>query len=157
MNASSGQYNEIIKEYEIHGKKIKAGCSFENPDNRDLFQLLNLVYNASLDKRERMKKVVEYEDSHTIDEDVVRALAATNNISIEKTKRKEQLKVCTLFEEIAKDSRKEGKVEGKAEAYIEIARDMIKDNQPIEKIMKYSRLSREEILELQKQEDLQPV
>ena len=157
MNAGSGQYNEIIKEYEIHGKKIKAGCSFENPDNRDLFQLLNLVYYASLDKRERMKKVVEYEDSHTVDEDVVRALAATNNISIEKTKRKEQLKVCTLFEEIAKDSRKEGKVEGKAEAYIEIARDMIKDNQPIEKIMKYSRLSREEILELQKQEDLQPV
>ena len=119
--------------------------------------MLNLVYNASLDKRERMKKVVEYEDSHIIDEDVVRALAATNNISIEKTKRKEQLKVCTLFEEIAKDSRKEGKVEGKAEAYIEIARDMIKDNQPIEKIMKYSRLSREAILELQKQEDLQPV
>ena len=157
MNAGSGQYNEIIKEYEIHGKKIKAGCSFENPDNRDLFQLLNLVYYASLDKRERMKKVVEYEDSHTIDEDVVRALAATNNINIEKSKRKEQLKVCTLFEEIAKDSRKEGKVEGKAEAYIEIARDMIKDNQPIEKIMKYSRLSREEILELQKQEDLQPV
>ncbi len=157
MNAGSGQYNEIIKEYEIHGKKIKAGCSFENPDNRDLFQLLNLVYYASLDKRERMKKVVEYEDSHTVDEDVVRALAATNNINIEKSKRKEQLKVCTLFEEIAKDSRKEGKVEGKAEAYIEIARDMIKDNQPIEKIMKYSRLSREEILELQKQEDLQPV
>ena len=136
---------------------VNNKLQFKNTDNRDLFQLLNLVYNASLDKRERMKKVVEYEDSHTIDEDVVRALAATNNISIEKTKRKEQLKVCTLFEEIAKDSRKEGKVEGKAEAYIEIARDMIKDNQPIEKIMKYSRLSREEILELQKQEDLQPV
>ena len=48
------------------------------------------------------KKVVEYEDSHIIDEDVVCALAATNNINIEKTKRKEQLKVCTLFEEIAK-------------------------------------------------------
>ncbi len=29
VNAGSGQYNEIIKEYEIHGKKIKAGCSFE--------------------------------------------------------------------------------------------------------------------------------
>ncbi len=24
VNAGSGQYNEIIKEYEIHGKKIKA-------------------------------------------------------------------------------------------------------------------------------------
>ena len=148
----------FVGNYPMHlVEVVNNKLQFKNIDNRDLFQLLNLVYNASLDKRERMKKVVEYEDSHTIDEDVVRALAATNNISIEKTKRKEQLKVCTLFEEIAKDSRKEGKVEGKAEAYIEIARDMIKDNQPIEKIMKYSRLSREEILELQKQEDLQPV
>ncbi len=152
----------FVGNYPMHlVEVVNNKLQFKNIDNRDLFQLLNLVYNASLDKRERMKKVVEYEDSHTVDEDVVRALAATNNINIEKSKRKEQLKVCTLFEEIAKDSRKEGKVEGKAEgkaeAYIEIARDMIKDNQPIEKIMKYSRLSREEILELQKQEDLQPV
>ena len=57
---------------------VNNKLQFKNTDNRDLFQLLNLVYNASLDKRERMKKVVEYEDSHTIDEDVVRALAATN-------------------------------------------------------------------------------
>lgn len=46
----------------------------------------------------------EYENSHTVDEDVVRALAATNNIKIEKTNRKERMKVCTLFEEIAEDT-----------------------------------------------------
>lgn len=50
------------------------------------------------------------EDSHTVDEDVVRALVATNNIRIDRTKRKERLKVCTLFEEIARDSRVEGKM-----------------------------------------------
>lgn len=82
------------------------------------------------------------EDSHTVDEDVVRALAATNHIKIEKTSRKERLKVCTLFEEIARDSRAEAKIE------------MIKDNEPIEKIIKYSKLPEETILELQKQEDL---
>jgi len=38
------------------------------------FLMLNLVYNASLDKNERLKKAQEYEDSHTVDEDVVRAL-----------------------------------------------------------------------------------
>ncbi len=82
------------------------------------------------------------EDSHTVDEDVVRALVATNNIRIDRTKRKERLKVCTLFEEIARDSRAEAKIE------------MIKDNEPIEKIIKYSKLPEETILELQKQEDL---
>ena len=55
--------------------------------------------------------------------------------------------MCTLFEEIAKDSREE--------ANIETAREMIKDNEPIERIMTYSRLSKEMILELQKQENLQ--
>ena len=76
------------------------------------------------------------EDSHTVDEDVVRALVATNNIRIDRTKRKERLKVCTLFEEIARDSRAEAKIE------------MIKDNEPIEKIIKYSKLPEETILEL---------
>ena len=80
------------------------------------------------------------EDSHTVDEDVVRALVATNNIRIDRTKRKERLKVCTLFEEIARDSR--------AEAKIEMVKEMIKDNEPIEKIIKYSKLPEETILEL---------
>ena len=57
--------------------------------------------------------------------------------------------MCTLFEEIARDSR--------AEAKIEMVKEMIKDNEPIEKIMKYSRLSRETILKLQEQEEMQSV
>lgn len=70
----------FVGNYPMHlVEVVNNKLQFKNTDNRDLFQLLNLVYNASLDKRERMKKVVEYEDSHTIDEDVVRALAATNS------------------------------------------------------------------------------
>lgn len=37
---------------------------------------------------------------------------------------------------------------------IEMAKEMIKDNEPIEKIIKYSKLSIETILELKKQEEL---
>lgn len=54
--------------------------------------------------------------------------------------------MCTPFGEIAKDSRVEGK--------IEMAKEMIKDNEPIEKIIKYSKLSRETVLGLQKQEEV---
>ncbi len=44
--------------------------------------------------------------------------------------------------------RTEGKIEGKLEGKIEIAKEMLRDNEPIEKIMKYSKLPREEILGL---------
>lgn len=102
----------FVGNYPMHlVEVVNNKLQFNNADNRDLFQLLNLVYNASLDKKERLKKAQEYEDSHIIDEDVVRALAATNNVKVEKTKGKGRLKVCTLFEEIAKDSRTEGRTE----------------------------------------------
>lgn len=144
----------FVGNYPMHlVEVVNNKLQFGNADNRDLFRLLNLIYDTSLDKKERIQKAQEYEDSYTVNEDVVRVLAAANNIKIKKTKRKGQLKVCTLFEEIAKDSR----TEGRTEAYIEIARDMIKNNEPIEKIIKYSKLSKETILELQEQENLQPV
>ena len=38
--------------------------------------------------------------------------------------------------------------EGKEEKAIEITKEMLKDNEPIEKIIKYSKLSREEILKI---------
>lgn len=140
----------FVGNYPMHLVEVVDNkLQFRNADNRDLFQLLNLVYNASLDKKERLKKAQEYEDSHTVDEDVVRALAATNHIKIEKPSRKERIKVCTLFEEIAKDS--------KIEANIETAKEMIRNNEPIEKIIKYSRLPKETVLELQKQEGMQLV
>lgn len=148
----------FVGNYPMHlVEVVNNELQFKNADNRDLFQLLNLIYNASLNKKERVQKAREYEDSHTIDEDVVRALAATNNIKIEKTKRRGRLKVCTLFEEIAKDSRtegkEEGKIEGRTEANIETAIEMIRSNEPVEKIIKYSRLPKEMILELQKREE----
>lgn len=40
--------------------------------------------------------------------------------------------------------------EGKIEERLEIAKEMLKDNESIEKIMKYSKLTKEEILELKK-------
>lgn len=44
----------------------------------------------------------------------------------------------------------EGREEGREEERVEIAKEMLKDGEPIEKIVKYSKLSENEILELQK-------
>ncbi|MDE7476472.1 MAG: transposase [Lachnospiraceae bacterium] len=102
----------FVGNYPMHlVEVVDNNLQFENADNRDLFQLFNLVYNSSLDKKERIQRAQEYENSHSIDKDVVRVLAATNNVKIEKIEKGEGLKVCTLFEEIAKDSRVEERAE----------------------------------------------
>ena len=59
--------------------------------------------------------------------------------------------MCTLFEEIARDSR----VEGKNEASIEFAKRMLSGGKlSVEEIAEYTNLSVEIVLELQKQEEL---
>ena len=56
--------------------------------------------------------------------------------------------ITELIEDGREEGRAEGKFEGKTEERIEIAREMLKDKEPLEKIMKYSRLTREEVLSL---------
>ncbi len=51
----------------------------------------------------------------------------------------------TAFEKGIEKGKIEGKIEGKVEGKIEIAKEMIKDNEPIEKIMKYTGLTKKEI------------
>ena len=70
--------------------------------------------------------------------------------------------MCTLFEEIAKDSRDEGRIEGrtegKTEANIETAKRMLSRGKlSVEEIAEDTNLPIETILKLQKQKDLQLV
>ena len=63
-----------------------------------------------------------------------------NDISVE-------VEFMTLLER-DREKIEEGREEGREEKALEIAKEMLKDNEPIEKIIKYSKLSREEILKI---------
>ena len=52
------------------------------------------------------------------------------------------------LEEGREEGRAEGREEGFEEKAIEVATEMLKDKEPIEKIMKYTKLSKEEILKI---------
>ncbi len=68
-----------------------------------------------------------------------------NDISME-------VEFMTLLErgrEKIEEGREAGREEGKEEKALEIAKEMLIDNEPIEKIIKNSKLSREEILKIQ--------
>lgn len=69
--------------------------------------------------------------------------------------KKEEVKSMTsniskTIKETFEQTREEGKIEGREEGKIEMATEMLKDGEPIEKIVKYSKLSESEILELKK-------
>ncbi len=64
-----------------------------------------------------------------------------NDISVE-------VEFMTLLER-DREKIEEGMEKGEKKKALEIAKEMLKDNEPIEKIIKYSKLSREEILKIQ--------
>ena len=68
---------------------------------------------------------------------------------VEKVKNDESMEVelMTLLER-DREKIEEGREEGREEERIEIAKEMLKDNEPLEKIIKYSKLTKEEILKL---------
>ena len=58
-----------------------------------------------------------------------------------------EVEFMTLLER-DREKLEEGREEGFSEKAIEIATEMLKDKEPIEKIMKYTKLSKEEILKI---------
>ena len=63
-----------------------------------------------------------------------------------------EVEFMTLLErdrEKLEEGRAEGREEGKKEERINLAKEMLKDKEPIEKIMKYTKLSKEEILKIE--------
>ena len=71
-----------------------------------------------------------------------KVIEVKNNPSVE-------VEFMTLLER-DREKIEEGREEGREEERLEIAKEMIKDNEPIEKIMKYSKLTKQKILELTK-------
>ena len=87
-----------------------------NADNRDLFNLFRLLYDASMTKKERRQKVLEYNDEHKVSTSVALAVASAANskVSLDKIAQGDG-DMCSVFDEIAQENKQLGKEEGKEE------------------------------------------
>ncbi|HJD65855.1 MAG TPA: Rpn family recombination-promoting nuclease/putative transposase, partial [Rickettsia endosymbiont of Bembidion nr. Transversale] len=88
---------------------------------------------------------------HTQDEVVLSAYKTIEQFNWSEAEYDNYIKamLAAQTEELNQKSKfKEGKAEGKAERSIEMAKEMLQDNEPIEKIIKYTKLSKEEIEKL---------
>lgn len=96
------------------------GLLFQNADNRDLFRLLEIVLDGSMTRDEMKRKAIQYSEEHNTGKSVVMTVAGATSSRIDyKSFEKGDGRMCTLFEEIAKESEDIGRAEGGAEGRAE--------------------------------------
>lgn len=99
-----------------------------------------------------IKAFLDYMNGLPVADDFIREI--DNCINETKTNHEERVSYMTYemkMREAHDDGRSEGRTEGITEGRTETALDMLRDNEPMEKIIKYSHLPKERILELAKQ------
>lgn len=92
-----------------------------NTNNVDFFNLLGIILDRSITKNEAKEKVIQYSEEHGTDKSVIMTVAGATNGKIDyNTFEKGDGKMCTLFDEIARENEIIGIEKGKAEGIIEI-------------------------------------
>ena len=91
----------------------------------DLFNLLEIILDRSIPRNEAKEKAIQYSEEHKTDRSVIMTVAGATNSTINyDAYAKGDGKMCTLFEEIARENEIKGIEKGKAEGIIEIGLEM---------------------------------
>jgi hypothetical protein len=92
--------------------------TLHNMNNRDLFNLLEIILNKSGSVHETQQEAIDYATEHTVDKSVVMTVAGATKCKIDYNafERKGDADMCTVFEETRKEGVIEGRAEGRAEA-----------------------------------------
>ena len=92
------------------------------------------------------------QDFHCSDPAKMHYKQLANRADFFKTKKEGVKTMCKIMEEIQDKGRRkgheEGIIEGRSQMALDTAMDMLRDNKPIEEIVKYSRLPLERVQEL---------
>lgn len=84
-----------------------------NMNNVDLFNLLEIILDKKIPKNEAKKKAIQYGEEHQVDKSVVMTVAGATNSKIDYNAfEKGEMSMCTLFDEIAKESEARGEARG---------------------------------------------
>lgn len=98
----------------------KNDLTLHNMNNVDLFHLLQIILDRSISKKEAMKKAIQYSEEHKTEKSVIMTVAGATNSKIDYNAfEKGDGDMCTLFEEIAKESEVKGEIKGRAVEIIE--------------------------------------
>lgn len=112
----------------------KNDLVLHNINNKDLFNLLQIILDRSLPKTEAKQKAIEYSETHETDKSVIMTVAGTANLKLDYNalERGDGI-MCSLFEEI----KNEGRLAGEAKGIIEAGFDFgVSESDILERLQK---------------------
>ena len=105
----------FVNDYKMNLVEARENdLTLHNINNVDLFNLLEIIMDKGLSRKEAREKAIEYANQHNVDKSVVLTVAGATNCKIDYNSldRKGDSDMCTLFEEIAKESESKGEAKG---------------------------------------------
>ncbi|MDR1150125.1 MAG: Rpn family recombination-promoting nuclease/putative transposase [Clostridiales bacterium] len=133
--------NNLVRIYFLEFQRIPE----EINEDEDLINWLKFIGSKSEEEIKKMStKSPELKEAVSLYEELI-----GNDGFREEVWKREEAKI--RVKSMVYDAKIEGKIEGKIEEKIEIAREMLEDGLPVEKIAKFTKLSIEEIKNLSKE------
>lgn len=112
----------FINDYKMHLVEArKNNLKLHNINNRDLFNLLEILLNKSGKLNEIREKAINYAKEHSVEKSVIMTVAGAANCKLDYNliAEKGDADMCTVFEETRKEGVAQGITQGRAEEIIE--------------------------------------
>ena len=91
-----------------------------NANNRDLFNLLEILLDTGMPRNEIKEKAIQYSEEHNTEKAVIMTVASATNTRLDyNSLGKGDGRMCTVFDEIARESEAKGEAKGRAMGIIE--------------------------------------
>ena len=114
----SEEIKPYVNNYKMHLIEVRENnLPLLNQNNRDLFQLFSIVLDKEKTDEQKIEAAMEYEKEHKIDDEVLYVLASTTNCELREENEREEITMCTFFENL----KAEGRAEGIGQGIIELA------------------------------------
>ena len=108
----------FVNDYKMHLVEArKNNLEFHNINNKNLFNLFEILLDKNKNLDETKKKAIEYAKEHKVDKSVIMAVAGAANRKMDynSIEMKGDADMCTVFEE----TWKEGEIQGRAQEIVE--------------------------------------
>jgi len=115
------ELKEFVNDYKMNLVEVRNNnLIFHNHQNRDLFQLCKILYNSSFSVTERRQQAIQYDQENQTDRSVILAVASATGCKtiLKGHGKKGNGNMCTLWEEVEKESEARGESRGEARGKI---------------------------------------
>ena len=112
----------FVNDYKMHLVEArKNNLKLHNINNRDLFNLLEILLDKRGKVNETREKAINYAKEHEVEKTVIMTVAGAANCKMDydMIAGKGDADMCTVFEETRAEGKAEGRAEGRAEEIIE--------------------------------------